>query len=89
MFDIIFYYLFIFQIKFLIFCVCSQMNNLKKILQTLIDYYNEVGCGHVHNIFYVFAVVSWLGEPYVHLFLVGVLLCTHWLSLRAWFVVEI
>lgn len=25
------------------------MNNLKKILQMVVDYYNEVGCGHVHN----------------------------------------
>uniref|UniRef100_A0A8D3BZV8 Hook microtubule-tethering protein 1 n=1 Tax=Scophthalmus maximus TaxID=52904 RepID=A0A8D3BZV8_SCOMX len=28
-----------------------KMNNLKKILQMVVDYYNEVGCGHVHNDF--------------------------------------
>lgn len=33
------------------------MNNLKKILQMVVDYYNEVGCSHVHNILFVFAVV--------------------------------
>lgn len=26
--------------------VCSQMNNLKKILQLVVDYYNEVGFRH-------------------------------------------
>lgn len=31
------------------------MNNLKKILQMIVDYYNEVGSGCMHNILLVFA----------------------------------
>lgn len=34
--------------------VCSQMNNLKKILQLVVDYYNEVGSRHWHIIYVVF-----------------------------------
>lgn len=34
------------------------MNNLKKILQMVVDYYNEVGCGCAHTSLLVFAQLS-------------------------------
>ncbi|KAG8003540.1 Protein Hook-like protein 1 [Nibea albiflora] len=35
-----------------------KINNLKKILQMVVDYYNEVGCGRMHTILLVFAQLS-------------------------------
>lgn len=38
---------FIAKNNFIDFFACWQMNNLKKILQKVVDYYNEVGCSRL------------------------------------------
>lgn len=35
-----------------------QMNNLKKILQQVLDYYNEVGCIRLLKILFIFCITS-------------------------------
>lgn len=34
------------------------MNNLKKILQQVLDYYNEVGCIRLLKILFIFCITS-------------------------------
>lgn len=34
------------------------MNNLKKILQQVLDYYNEVGCSRLLKILFIFCITS-------------------------------
>lgn len=45
------------------------MNNLKKILQQVLDYYNEVGCIRLLKILFIFCITSPVFIEYLKLIL--------------------